>query len=409
MPKSTFFTGQPIFNQLLSLIPQTLVSQLVRENKSDRYCKKFKAYDHLVSMLFCSFHRCSSIRELITGLQANSHRLYHLGIRFTPRRSTLSDANKRRSCVFFEKLFHRLHQYHYGSLPDSLRKKKLAGKLFIVDSTTVTLFSEVFKGAGNYGLNGKKKGGVKAHMLVRAQDQLPCFVHISAAAKNDRTIMPLFKLPQGSVIVMDKAYNSYGSMIAWSREKITWVTRMKSDAVWQLLKERTLTQEHTSKGIRSDRVILLGNPKTKQLNALQEVRLVTFYDQATEREFLFICNNMQYSPLTIASIYKRRWEIELLFKRIKQNFQLHDFLGDNQNAVQIQLWCTLIADLLVKVVKDKVEKQRKRKWSFANMAGLIRLHLGTYIDLFKFLLNPEMAILGYVKEAQSYQLALFKT
>jgi len=113
--------------------------------------------------------------------------------------------------------------------------------------------------------------------------------------------------------------------------------------------------------------------------------------------------------LTIAGIYKRRWQIELLFRRIKQNFQLSNFLGDNQNAIKIQLWCTLIADLLVKVVKDKADKLKKCKWSFANVASLIRQHLGTYIDLIKFLVNPEKAIIGYNCEVSDYQLSLFKT
>ena len=143
---------------------------------------------------------------------------------------------------------------------------------------------------------------------------------------------------------------------------------------------------------------------------MQKVRLVTFYDQAADREFYFLSNNMNYSPLTIANLYKRRWEIEILFKRIKQNFQLSSFLGDNQNAIKIQLWCTLIADLLIKVIKDKTEKKTgSRKWSFANMAGLIRQHLTTYIDLLKFLTNPDQAIIGYAKEVVNQQLMLFKT
>jgi hypothetical protein len=118
---------------------------------------------------------------------------------------------------------------------------------------------------------------------------------------------------------------------------------------------------------------------------------------------------MELSALTITGIYKRRWQIEILFRRIKQNFQLSNFLGDNQNAIKIQLWCTLIADLLVKIVKDKADKQKKNKWSFANVAGLIRQHLGTYIDLIKFLINPEKAILGYTADINSHQLALFET
>src|SRR5882672_7796869 len=120
MSKSSFFTGQPVLNQLLSLIPSPIVKKLARKHKSDRYYKKFKTYDHLVSMLFSGFHQCSSLRELITGLQANAHRLNHLGMQCTPRRSTLADANKNRSALLFEMLFKKLHQFHFGNSPDSL-------------------------------------------------------------------------------------------------------------------------------------------------------------------------------------------------------------------------------------------------------------------------------------------------
>lgn len=142
---------------------------------------------------------------------------------------------------------------------------------------------------------------------------------------------------------------------------------------------------------------------------LQEARLITYHDEETGKEFQFLTNNMELNALTIAGIYRRRWQIELLFKRVKQNFQLNNFLGDNQNAIKIQLWCTLIADLLVKIVKDNADKLKKNKWSFANVAGLIRQLLGTYIDIIKFLVNPEKAILGYAAEVKNYQLSLFKT
>lgn len=409
MPKSSFFTGQPILNQLLSLVPRALINQLAQKHKADRYCKRFKAYDHLVSMLFCGFHHCSSLRELITGLQVNSHRLNHLGLLNTPRRSTLADANKRRPAVFFEDLFHALYKLHYGHLPDSRIKGNLDEKLFIIDSTTISLFCDVLKGAGTYGLNGKKKGGLKAHVLTRAKDQVPCFVHLGASAQSDRIFMPMLELPKGSVICMDKAYVNYKVMRSWTENYITWVTRYTHTLKYQIIEEKIITGYQEKMGVRSDAVILLGNPKTKYLNPLQKARLVKYYDKTGEREFIFLSNNLQYSPLTIAEIYKQRWDIETLFKRVKQNFQLHNFLGDNENAIKIQMWCTLIADLLVSIVKDRVDKLRKRKWAFANIAGLIRQHLTTYIDLIKFLINPEKAIINYSKEVNEYQLTLFKT
>lgn len=409
MPKSSFFTGQPILSQLLSLVPRTLINQLALKHKANHYYKKFKTYDHLVSMLFCGFHQCTSLRELITGLQANSHRLNHLGLLHTPRRSTLADANKRRPALFFEDLFHALYKFHYGHLPDSRIKGKLEDKLFIIDSTTITLFCDVLKGAGTFGLNGKKKGGLKAHVLTRAKDQVPCFVRLGASAQSDRIFMPMIELPRGSVICMDKAYVNYKVMRTWTENDITWVTLFTPTLKYEILEEKTISQYQEKMGVTSDAVILLGNPKTKSRNPLQKARLVRYYDEAEQREFIFLSNNLQYSPLTIADIYKQRWGIETLFKRVKQNFQFHNFLGDNENAIKIQMWCTLIADLLINIVKDRVDKLRKSKWAFSNIAGLIRQHLTTYIDLIKFLTNPERAIVNYSQEANEYQMYLFKT
>ncbi len=409
MAKSTFFTGQPVLTQLISLIPAGMVSRLSREYQCDRYCKKFTSYDHLVSMLFSSFHHCSSLRELITGLQANEHRLKHLGLKHTPRRSTLADANARRTADFFGALFHKLYQYYYGGLPDSLSKKSIANRLFIVDSTTLSLFSSVMGGMGSYGNNGKKKGGAKAHMLIRAKDQLPCFVHLSAARENDKIFLPMLSLPRGSIVVMDRGYNSYKAFANWTRQKIMWVTRLHPSSVWERKEQRTLSKEERAQGIMEDVLIDLGNPRTAHLNPVQRVRMIRFFDKENDREFFFISNNLSISALTIAGIYKQRWNIELLFKRIKRNFNLQDFLGDNENAIKIQIWCGLIADLLIKIVKDKADKVRKKKWSFANVAGLIRQHLTTYINLHAFLACPEKSMLQYKKYLPSLQLKLYDT
>jgi len=408
MPKSTFFTGQPIFNQILSLIPRSAVRQLAREHQSDRYCKKFKAYDHLVTMLFCCFHQCSSLREVITGLQANAHRLQHLGVNYTPRRSTLADANKRRDAILFEKLFQAIHRHHYGSLPDSLKGQKLSERIFIVDSTTITLFCDVMKGAGTFGLNGKRKGGVKAHVLTRTKDQVPSFVHLTAAARSDRSFMPMIDLPKGSVLVMDRGYVNYRKMLEWTQSNITWVTRLSTWSKYQVLRQQKLSNHQSMGGVLQDSVIQLGNPATKKRNPLQTARLINYHDKANKRDFQFLTNNLTLSPLTIAQLYKKRWDIELLFRRVKQNFQFHNFLGDNENAIKIQMWCSLIADLLISIVKARVEKYKKSKWSFANIASLIRQHLTTYIDLIKFLLSPEKAIIQFAYEAKR-QIPLFQT
>ena len=403
MPKSSFFTGQPVFNQILSLIPRSTVNKLSNKYKCDRYCKKFRCYDHLVTMLYSTFHRCSSLREVISGMQASSHRLRHLGLSTIPRRSTLSDANERRSSIFFEDLYHAIYHQYYGFLPDSLKGKKILDKLFIIDSSIISLFSTVMQSTGSFGLNGKKKGGIKAHMLVRAKDNLPCFVRLTEGKQSDSKFMGGLILPAGSIIVMDKGYRNYQQLIQWTTDNVSWVSRLHGRAAYRIKSSRPLTSCQINQGVLNDYEIDLGNPKAN--NPVQHARLVCYMDKQSGRSFEFITNNFSYAPATIAHIYKQRWQIELLFKRVKQNFQLHYFLGDNQNAIKIQLWVALLADLLLKIIKDKVD--RKRKWSMANLAGLIRLHLGTYINLFYFLAEPDKALLNYSDPYSKLQLSLF--
>jgi hypothetical protein len=408
MSKSKHFTGQPILAQLLSFIPRSLVQRTARALQSDRYVKHFGGYEHLVTMLFAVLNRCSSLREVVTGMQACSGRLRHLGLGCTPRRSTLADANARRDATFFERLYHEIYRLHYGGLPDSLPKKGVLERLFIVDSTTISLFSEVLQGAGTYGHNGKKKGGVKAHVCARALHDVAALVVLSEARCHDTMILDRLALPQGSIVVFDKGYRNYSQLLKWSRQDVSWVTRLSEGARYEVVEEKPLSDTARQGGVRSDQVIVLGNPETKKKTPLQRARLITFYDAEKQRTFEFITNNQRMAPLTISGIYRQRWQIELLFKRIKSAFQLHFFIGDSKNAIYVQLWCTLIADLLLKIVRDRLAKA-KCSWSMSNITSLVRLHLTTYIDLFAFLRQPEKALLNYEDPYHRNQLALFPT
>lgn len=402
MNKSTFFTGQPIFTQLLNFVPRHFVKQLSEKYQTDRYYKKFKTYDHLITMLYTCFHGCKSLREVTTGMQVALNKLTHLGVRYIPRRSTLSDANQVRQEQFFGKLYHRLYQYHYQHLPDSQKVKEIDKRLFIIDSTTIKLFSDIMKGMGSKPVNGKRKGGAKAHILMKADEDLPRFVCLTHAIKNDKVIMNQFHLEPGSIIVFDKAYNNYKQLQEWGKQHVTWVSRLRALTSYVVLEKRKVTDQQQLAGVIADEKILMGrasNKKTAKLKA----RKITYLDPASGRRFEFISNNMKMNPLCIAGIYKKRWQIELLFKRIKQSYPLKYFLGDSENAIKIQIWCSLITDLLVKIVKDKV----KRKWSYANIASMIRLHLMSYVDIFKFLNNPEKALLNYTPPTKSLQLGLY--
>lgn len=318
MHKNSFFTGQPIFTQLLSLIPRSMVHRLSREYNADRYCKKFTSYDHLITMLFSTFHQCSSLRELITGLQANMHRLKHMRLTYTPRRSTLADANARRTSDFFGELFHQLYRHHYGVLPDSLKEKSMDNRLFIIDSTTITLFSSAMAGMGSYGNNGKKKGGAKAHMLIRAKDELPCLVYLSEGKENDKIFLPKTILPKGSIVVMDMGYNSYKQFAQWTRQKIMWVTRLHPRSVYNIEKHLPISEKQKQQGVLKDAIIALGNPRTAHINPIQRVRLIEFFDNEHKRHFQFISNNLTINSSSITNIYKKRWDIEIFLSVLKK-------------------------------------------------------------------------------------------
>lgn len=403
MRKHKFFTGQPVFSQLLSLIPDSLIAPLASRHKSNRYYKKFLAREHLVTMLYQGYFQCTSLRELITGLQANAERLRHLGLTHTPRRSTVADANSHRDAVFFESVFHGLYRHLYKSLPDSRSKKE---RLFIIDSTTISLFSDVMKGTGTAKDNGRKKGGVKAHVLMDACHDLPAFVNITPAKANDITFLKQVRLPANSVVVADKAYTHYSTFKTWDEQGITWVTRQKRDASFTVQQQREVSAYQKAAGVLSDELILMGRYSNKHITPQIQARRVVYQDQEKKRVFEFISNDLNGEPSRIAAYYKQRWQVELLFKRIKQRYPLRYFLGDNENAIRIQIWTMLICDLLVQYIRDRVNSNSKRSWSYANLAGMIKHHLMTYIQLVPFLQNPEKALLGYKPPDQERQLKL---
>ena len=394
MSKSTFFTGQPIFNQVLKLIPRSSVQSIVRELEADRYYKSFKTYDHLVTMLYSIFNQCTSLREVTTGLLAWDHRIQHLGINSHPRRSTIADANKMRSPEVFEKIYMKILQRYKPSLPDSQRRSR-KNNVYIFDSTSVTLFKEILKGPGIYGKDGKRKGGIKVHTLLHAASDAPTMIRFSAAAASDSTFIKEVNLPQGSVLIFDKGFRHYQSYNRFSKEAVTWVTRHYERSVYKLKKRFAVTEDQKKQGVRTDWIIELGHDHDKKATKVK-ARLIKYYDQTTKRYFTFLTNNLKLSATNVANYYQQRWQIETFFKRIKQNFPLQYFLGDNDNAIKIQIWCTLIADLLLRVIKAG----SRTSMAYSNLTSLIRLHLMTYMDLYNFLRAPERSLIKKVLQHQ---------
>ncbi|GGF52034.1 IS4 family transposase [Echinicola rosea] len=392
MGKSSNFSGQPIFNQLIKFIDKGEVREIARRHNAERYVKKFTTYNHLIVMLFVAFEGYHSIRETLVGLLANAHRLAHLGLNYVVRRSTLSEANKRRVSDVFADIYMSVYQRHGDSLTDSRLKDADMKRLYIMDSTTISLFKDILKGVGRNPKTGKKKGGIKAHTIIRASDHVPYLVRYSAAVRHDHTFLnEVFNLPGGSIITFDKGYVDYGKYEVLTESGIWYVTRLKDNAVYQARKEFNIPDRADS-GVLKDEEIILRYGKNKQQE--HRSRRIAYWDSKSERPFEFITNNFEMAAEKIALIYKRRWQIELLFKQLKQNFPLKYFLGDNENAIEIQIWSAMLANLLLTLIKSQV----KRKWAFSNLVSLVRQQLMNYISLYRFLEDPEGSWRAIIQE-----------
>lgn len=396
MNKSTNFSGQPIFKQILRFIDDGIVYRTAQKHNADRYYKKFKTYDHLVSMLFATISGVNSLRELSGVMLACEGKINHLNLKQFPRRSTISDANRKRSSAVFGDIYHELLSRYRGFLPDSRGKSEPVKGLQIVDSTTISLFSDILKGAGRNPVNGKKKGGIKMHTMISALEDVPCLVRFSSAATHDHTFLKELELKKGSFVVFDKGYNDYGQYARWNVEGVFFVTRQKTNALYTSLQEFDIADDIDPGVLRDERISVVKDQRTIHL------RRIAYWHDPHQKVYEFITNNFQLQADTIADIYKRRWQIETMFKRLKQNFPLKYFLGDNQNAIEIQIWVSLIIQLIMLVI----QRMAQRKWAFSNMVSIIRYHLMNYIDLFKFLKEPDSSYENLTTKPP-HQLALF--
>jgi len=402
MSKNTNFTGQPIMNQLLMFIDKSTIRKIAAKHKADRYVKKFTTYNHLVVMIFIAFEGYHSIREAILGLLANAHKLSHLGLSYVIRRSTFSEANQRRSSKVFGDIYMSVYQKYASLLTDSRLSDTDMKRLYIMDSTTITLFKDILKGVGRNPKEGRKKGGIKAHTIIKAEENVPHLVRYSEAVRHDHTFLKeVHHLPNGSIITFDKGYVDYAQYEEFTNNSIWYVTRLKDNAIYKARKEFDIPDEADSGVLKDEEVFLLYGANKKSAH---RARRIAYWDSENERLFEFITNNFELTAEKVALIYKKRWQIELLFKQLKQNFPLKYFIGDNENAIEIQIWAAMLANLLITLVKSRV----KRKWAFSNMVSLIRQQLMNYIDVYSFLEDPEGSWRSIINNrANRYENSLF--
>lgn len=381
MNQSKNFFGQHIFSQISTLCKRSQLSEVIRSTKADRYYKHLRCYEHFISMMYCVISGCTSLREIVSGLSVAQGKLNHLGIDYVPPRSTLSDGNKNRPASVFKNIYQQLYQQYKPSLSDSTLPKAILQKLFLMDATVFGLFKAILKTSGRHSDNGKKKGGIKKNTVIEGSSLMPCFIQFSAAADNDQQIYKVLALPQGSYVVFDKGYNNYRQFAAFSASGIRFVTRQKQNAVYQLEYE-CLQEEHTPHpGILKEESIQQSYKDENGEQKILRLRRIAWWDEKREVLYELITNDFLLEAITIVQLYQYRWQIELFFKKLKQNFPLQYFVGDNQNAIEIQIWCSLIALLLLSVLHH----QHKSKIAFTVFVTIVRLHLFNYIALSELL------------------------
>jgi Transposase DDE domain/Domain of unknown function (DUF4372) len=382
MSKSRKFSGQPVLSQILDVIPSSIINAANRKHNSNRYYKRLPLRVHLVSLLYGVFSYCNGLRELCEGLLACEGKLTHLGLDKAPARSTISDANNKRSYQVFETIYYGLLKQYHSFISDSRLKGLSIRNLKVIDSSTIQLFSEILRGVGRNPLNGgRKKGGIKVHAMMDAFSGVTEFVRMTEAREHDRKFLYHLKLPANSWLVFDKAYNVYEQFSKWSTQKIWFVTRMKDNADFHVTKVLIdKTKKKNAKGVLKEQYITVAVKQNGTVVQRLKLRRVSFKTDEG-KTYVFVTNNFTLPATQIATIYKNRWMIELLFKQIKQNFPLRYFWGESSNAIKMQVYCVLIAQLLMVVIRKKASTKK----SFANMITVIRLHLMSYVELLEFI------------------------
>ena len=357
MAKNTNLSGQPIICQLLSFIPNDLVKDCVDQHQSDRYYKTMTTYRQLVFLLYGVISKCHSLRNLCKGLLFLENKLCYLGIDKLPAPSTLSDANISRNSEVFGSLYHNLYQHYKPYLSDSYIKMFIGGEVDptqveIFDSSTVGLFVDIFKGVGRNPLNGKKKGGLKIHTKMPLSGFVPDFIDLSEAASNDKNFLGQLHPAPGTIYVFDKGYVNYGAWKQWTEQGVFYVTRLNDNADYEVLTgQPNHISDYADGGIISDQIIRLNSNETRLV-----ARLIVYKDPVSGNVLEFISNMFDYQATTIIQLYKYRWSIEVLFKQIKQNFELGYFFSDSSEGIKTQIWVALIANLVFTVIHRQVKE-----------------------------------------------------
>jgi hypothetical protein len=363
-----------IFSQLLQLFPRLEFQQMVIETKAERHARGFTCWGQFVAMLFCQLGRAHSLREITGGLRSCEGKLKHLGIS-APSHSTLAYANQHRPWELYQQVFLKLFDRCRIQVVGK-KKFRFKNKLISMDSSIIDLCLEMF----DWAHFRRTKGAIKLHLLLDHDGYLPSFAVITEGNVSDVKVAQQFRFDPGTIVIDDRGYNDYKLFGRWAVQGIYFVTRMKENALYEVVGEKKVPQ---NRNILKDELIELRGMKALE-KCPYPLRRIEFYDPEKDEILVFLTNHMTLGATTIAAIYKDRWQIELFFKALKQNLKIKTFVGTSANAVKIQIWTALIAMLILRFL----QLRSKFNWSLSNLVALLRMNLFTHRDLGAWLNKP---------------------
>lgn len=364
------------FAQILALIDRTEFAHAVRQHAAERAAKGFSCWDHFVAMLFCQMGSAHSLREICGGLATALGKLVHLGVQRTPTRSTLAYANAHRPWQLYETLFYQVLTRCQAVAALKRRRFRFKHPLRTLDTTRIELCATVFDWARFV----RTKGAIKLHLQLDHQGCLPCWALVTEGNVNDVRVAQRLTFAPGTIVAMDRGYLDDALYHRWTLTGVWFVTRPRTNMLYDVLDQRPVP---TRSAVLADEVIRLTGLHAADRCPVP-LRQVTIWDETQQRALTFLTNLMHLAASTIAAIYKERWQIELLFKALKQHLKIKTFVGTSENAVQVQIWIALIAMLLLKFLQLK----STWPWSLSNLAALLRFNLLTYRNLWAWLDAP---------------------
>ena len=336
-----------VFAQLVEFLDRNHFNYIVRKYQGDKYIKSFSCWNQLLVMMFGQFAKSESLRDLIVALEAHWKKLYHLGMGKSVTRSNLAKANEQRNCKIFEEFAYRLVIEARSKCTETVFGFK--GNVYAFDSTTIDLCLEIF----HWAKFRKHKGGIKLHVLYDIEAQIPAFFHITPAGVNDVKAMLEIIFEKGAIYIFDRGYNDFANLYKIELIEATFVVRAKKNLKFKQISWK----RRLPKNVLSDSTIEFVVYKSSKEYPIP-LRRVVYYDEEQDREFVFLTNNFELSALTIAELYRNRWQIELFFKWLKQHLKIKKFWGTTENAVRIQIYCAITTYCLVSIVKYKMKLER---------------------------------------------------